>query len=85
MKLRPIILCTKLLNKIFLTPTHLSQIVSLFQNFLSQSILYGSNVILNRFTPKKYIHRYFIFRLKPKKTLCIIFYENLGTFPVHSK
>ena len=40
------------------------------KKFLSPSILFGSNVIL---------------RLKPKKTLCIILYENLDTFRVHSK
>ena len=48
-----------------------SQFIS--KNFLSQSILCGSNVLLNYIIPKKYLNRNLIFRLKPKKTLSIIY------------
>ena len=56
------------------------------KQFLSQSILFGSNAILHCIIPKEYLHRYFIFRLETKKTLSIILYENLGIlFRVHSE
>ena len=47
------------------------------QKFLSQSILFGTNVILNCFIPMKYLHIIVILYIS------IILYKNLGTFCVH--